>query len=236
MKVSIIIPVYNEQHTVQAILEKVLALPLDKEVVVVNDCSDDNTEEILRGIKHPDLRIIHGIENRGKGHAVRLGLKHARGDIILIQDADFEYDPLDIPKLVAPIAAGETEIVYGSRFMEANELIPAKQRIANRYFNILTNVIHKTQFTDVCNCYKVFRADIIKGIELTSDGFEVCHEITGKLAGGYRLRDIPIHFHPNTRAEGKKVSWTDIFASTWAILKFSGPGRLRKLFRCRGKS
>ena len=235
MKISIIIPVYNEQHTVKSILEKVLALPLDKEVIVVNDCSDDNTEAILKGMQHPDLRVIHGIENRGKGHAIRLGLKHVRGDIVLIQDADFEYDPADIPELVKPIINGNADVVYGSRFMNPNDLIPLKQLVANKYFNILTNIINKSHFTDVCNCYKVFRADVIRSIPLTSDGFEVCHEITAKLAGKYRFRDIPVHYRPRTRAEGKKVSWTDIFPSTWTILKFSWLRFIRRLLHRKRK-
>ena len=233
MKVSIIIPVYNEQNTVRTVLDNVLTLPIEKEVIVVNDCSSDDTEAILKKMRHPDLRVIHGIENRGKGHAIRLGMKHVRGDIVLIQDADFEYDPADIPALVEPIVSGKADVVYGSRFMETNELIPLKQLIANKYFNILTNVLHGSHFTDVCNCYKVFRADIIKGIELKSDGFEVCHEITANLVGSYRFKDIPIRYRPRTKAEGKKVSWSDIFPSTWAILRFGWRKALRRLINKR---
>jgi len=221
MKVSIIIPVYNEQNTIRAIVEKVIALPLEKEVIVVNDCSDDNTESVLRGLSHPDLKIIHGGVNRGKGRAIREGFKLVKGDIVLIQDADFEYDPGDIPKLVASLTVGDADIVYGSRFMERNNLIPLKQLIANRYFTILTNLLHGSNFTDVCTCYKVFRSDIIASIELQSDGFEICHEITAKLVGRYRFKDVPVSFKPRTRAEGKKVSWTDIFPSTYAIIKFA---------------
>ena len=117
MKISIIIPVFNEQNTIREVLDKVLALPIDKEVVVVNDCWSDDTEAILKDIRYPDLRIIHGIENRGKGHALRLGMKHVRGDIVLVQDADFEYDPRDIPSLVEPIMSGRADVVYESRFM-----------------------------------------------------------------------------------------------------------------------
>ncbi|MDP8247409.1 MAG: glycosyltransferase family 2 protein [Candidatus Tritonobacter lacicola] len=235
MKVSIIIPVYNEQNTIRAILEKVLALHVDKEVIVVNDCSSDDTEAILRSIKHPDLRVIHGIENRGKGHALRLGLKHIRGDVVLIQDADFEYDPADIPSLLEPIVSGNADVVYGSRFMEPNEHIPLKQLIANKYFNILTNLLHGSSFTDVCNCYKVFKAGIIKGIDLRSDGFEVCHEITANLVGEYCFKDVPIRYRPRTRAEGKKVSWMDIFPSTWAILRFGWRKAYQRLVRGRKK-
>ena len=220
MKISIVIPVYNEQNTIQSIIERVSDLPLEKEIIVVNDCSSDNTEAILRGMTCPDLKIVHGDVNRGKGHAIREGFKLATGDIILVQDADFEYDPNDIPKLVEPIIRGDSDIVYGSRFIESNSLIPLKQLIANKYFNILTNILHRSRFTDVCNCYKVFRAEIIKGLDLQSVGFEICHEITANLVGKYRFKDIPINYRPRSRAEGKKVSWMDIFPSTWAILKF----------------
>jgi len=227
MKISIVIPVYNEQNTIRAILDKVIALPMEKEVIVVNDCSDDSTESILRGYSHPDMKIIHGEVNRGKGYAVREGFKLVTGDIVLIQDADFEYDPGDIPKIVEPIIVGDADIVYGSRFMEPNELIPLKQLIANKYFTILTNILHRAHFTDVCNCYKIFRSEIIKEIELQSDGFEICHEITAKLVGRYRFKDIPVNFRPRTRAEGKKVSWTDIFPHTFAIIKFAWQTGLR---------
>lgn len=220
MKVSIVIPVYNEQNTIRTILDKVLALPFEKEVIVVNDCSNDDTESILRELSHPDLKVVHGEVNRGKGHAVREGFRIATGDVVLIQDADLEYDPDDIPGLLEPIAAGCADVVYGSRFMRPNELIPLKQLVANKYFTALTNILHGSHFTDVCNCYKVFRSHVIKGLELESEGFEVCHEITAKLAGRYRFKDVPIHYRPRTRAEGKKVSWTDIFPSTWAIIKF----------------
>ncbi len=233
MKTSIIIPVYNEQNTVQLVLGKVLALPIEKEVIVVNDCSSDDTEAILKSMRDPTLRIIHGIENRGKGHAIRLGIKHAIGDIILIQDADFEYDPADIPSLLQPIINDEADIVYGSRFMSPNKSIPFKQRLANRYFNILANLLHGSEFTDVCNCYKVFKAQIIKGIVLRSDGFEVCHEITAKLVGRHRFKDVSISYRPRTKAEGKKVSWADIFPGTWAILRFGWKNPFRRLDRKR---
>jgi dolichol-phosphate mannosyltransferase len=221
MKISIVIPVYNEQNTIRAVLDKVMALPIEKEVIVVNDCSDDDTESILRGYSHPAVKIIHGEINRGKGRALRDGFKLVTGGIVLIQDADFEYDSSDIPRLVQPIISGEADIVYGSRFMKPNRLIPLKQLIANRYFTVLTNILHGSGFTDVCTCYKVFRSEIIKGIGLQSDGFEICHEITAKLVGRYRFKDIPVNFRPRTRAEGKKVSWTDIFPSTYAIIKFA---------------
>src|SRR5271157_2060260 len=223
---SIIIPVYNERTTVMQLLEQVARQPvsLHKELIIVDDCSTDGTREFLQ---QADLERVLGNngtnsvklalheKNQGKGAGVRTGLSQATGEIVLIQDADLEYDPGDYPILVAPILEGHADAVFGNRFHNGPHRVPRYWRyILNRFFSLLCNMLTGLAIHDVTACYKVFRRELFSQIHIRSDRFSIETEITVKLAKlGTRIYEVPIVYHGRTYAEGKKISWTDgVFA------------------------
>ena len=186
-------------------------LPADREIIVVNDGSSDGTRGILERLNGtPHLRIVHAERNRGKGHAIRLGLNAARGDVIAIQDADLELDPAQLAMLVAPILAGEAEVVYGSRFLAGTPAAPAVTVIANRALTALTNLLYGSAITDMETCYKIMRTTVARGLGLTADRFDIEPEITARLLNsGHRIVERPVTFTPRSRAAGKKIGWRD---------------------------
>jgi len=186
-------------------------LPADREIIVVNDGSSDGTRAILERLNGtPHLRIVHAERNRGKGHAIRLGLNAARGDVIAIQDADLELDPAQLAMLVAPILAGEAEVVYGSRFLAGTPAAPALTVIANRALTALTNLLYGSAITDMETCYKIMRTTVARGLGLTADRFDIEPEITARLLNsGHRIVERPVTFTPRSRAAGKKIGWRD---------------------------
>jgi len=223
MKLSVIIPVYNEANTVERLIDRVALVPVDKEIIVVDDCSTDGTREQLKKIerKYPNIQVFYSSPNRGKGHAIKIGFKLAKGDIVLVQDADMEYDPADYPNILAPYAQGKALAVYGSRFLGECRNMIFPQFFANKFFNFLTNIIHGSRLTDTCTCYKSFRSDIIKSLPLECDGFEICHEINARLLkGGCGIVEVPIRYFARRSSEGKKVKWKVFFTSTYTILKY----------------
>lgn len=222
MKLSVIIPVYNEEETVGEILARVLALEIDKEIIVVDDGSTDGTCEILARFKAENsdtVRVITQDRNSGKGAAVRAGIAAAAGDVIAIQDADLEYAPEEIPNLLEPINNGEAEVVYGSRFLGArggNIL----HYLGNRVLTCITNVLYGTKLTDMETCYKVVRADALKALPLSADRFDIEPEITARLArAGHRILEVPVTYYGRSFAAGKKIKWADGFAALWTLLK-----------------
>lgn len=220
MKVSVIIPVYNEESTVGEVIERVDAVDVDKEIIVVDDGSTDRTGQILR--RHASkLRHIHDARaNLGKGAAIRAGLTYAGGDVVLIQDADLELDPTEWSRLLAPISAGETEVVYGSRFLQPNR-VRLRTRLANRLIVLATNLLYDSRLTDTYTAYKVFRTEVIRGLRLTSHGFEIEAEITAKLLRlGHRIVEVPISYRPRSEAEGKKIRWRDGLVALWTLLRY----------------
>ncbi len=219
---SVIMPVYNERETLSEILARVRAVDLEKEILVVDDGSTDGTREILREEeKKGDLKVFYHQANQGKGAAVRTGLEHASGDIILIQDADLEYDPRDYPKLLKPILDGQSEVVYGSRFMASGETMFFLQALGNRIVTVVTNVLYGTTLSDMETCYKVFRAEVIKSIPLRSRRFELEPEITAKLLKrGYRIHEVPISYQGREYHEGKKLTWRDGITALWTLVKY----------------
>ena len=226
MTLSIIIPVYNEEATIQAILNKVreVDVGMDKEIIVVDDGSQDRTREILRQEEAKgDIHVIYHPHNRGKGAAVRTGIAAAQGDFIIIQDADLEYDPQDYPKLLRPLLEGEADVVYGSRFLGgAGEEMLSLHRLGNRFLTAITNLLYGSSLSDMETCYKVFRAELIKSIPLHSDRFEIEPEITAKLLKrGCKIKEIPIRYKGREFHEGKKISWKDGFGALWTLLKYS---------------
>jgi glycosyltransferase involved in cell wall biosynthesis len=211
---SIIVPVFNESRTVQQVIDRLLTveLPVDREIVVVNDGSTDGTGRVLdRMPASPEiLRIVHASHNAGKGSAVRLGLQHARGSIIAIQDADLELDPVQLADLVRPIVDGETHVVYGSRFLTGRPDAPWLTVAANKLLTSVTNVLYGSRLTDMETCYKLMAADVVRGLNLTASRFDIEPEITGKLLrAGHRIVERPVRFEPRARSEGKKIRWRD---------------------------
>lgn len=210
MKVSIIIPAYNEESTIREILKRVRAVNLDKEIIVVNDGSIDNTSKMIQKEKRKDIKIFTHEKNFGRGHAIRTGFKYVTGDIVIIQDADLEYEPQDYYKLIEPILNGKAAIVYGSRFYHGRQNTPILSYLANKFLTWLTNLLYRTKLTDLETALKVFKSSVIKGLRLTSTRFDFCPEITAKLIKhGYTICEVPITYRPRTRQEGKKIHWFD---------------------------
>jgi dolichol-phosphate mannosyltransferase len=225
MKLSIIIPVFNEEKTILSILNKLKKCPignLKKEIIIVDDFSSDNTKKILKKIRNRNIKILYHERNMGKGFAIRTALKHFTGDILIIQDADLEYDPGDYKKLLEPILSKKAEVVYGSRFIQKkNKQKFNKFYIANKILSEITSILYPQKITDMETCYKVFRRDIIKKINLKCKRFDFEPEITAKiLKKRIKILEVPINYHPRSKKEGKKIGWDDGFVALWALIKY----------------
>ncbi len=225
MKLSIIIPVYNEEQTIGTIVQRVRAVDLgaiEKEIIVANDGSDDGTRRAIEAVPASDatpLRVLESPINLGKGAAVRLGLKYATGDIVLTQDADLELDPNEYGALLAPILAGAA-VVYGSRFLRPVAGIPRRTRVANRLLTWLTNLLYGARLTDMETGYKVFRRDVLSTIRLRTVGFDFEPELTARLLlAGHRIVEVPITYNPRRRDEGKKIRWIDGVDAVYTLMK-----------------
>jgi glycosyltransferase involved in cell wall biosynthesis len=225
MKLSIVIPVYNERGTIEEVLRRIeeVAIPgVEKEVVLVDDGSTDGTREIIEGYRDRHTVVLHR-GNFGKGAALRSGFARAAGDVILVQDADLEYFPEDYPALVAPIRDGEARVVYGSRRLrrENRQHSGFLFFLGGIYLTILTNLLYRTRITDEPTCYKVFEGSLLREIPLVCRRFEFCPEITAKVARrGIRIHEIPIRYAPRSVREGKKIGWRDAIEATWTLLKY----------------
>lgn len=224
MKLSVIIPVYNEIRTINEIVKRVKAVKIYKEIIIVDDYSTDGTREILKKIKGKNTKIIFQDRNYGKGYAIRTGIKHATGDIVIIQDADLEYDPRDYLKLVEPIIRGKASVVYGTRFPKMSKkpsIFNNPFYLANRILTIISNILYNADITDEPTCYKVFRTDVIKGINLKCERFEFCPEITAKVRKkGYKIIEIPISYRPRSVKGGKKIRFKDGLEAIWTLIKY----------------
>jgi glycosyltransferase involved in cell wall biosynthesis len=223
--ISIIVPVYNEARTVRQVIDRLLEIPLPaaREIIVVNDGSTDGTRDVLDGVAPVDgvLTIVHAAANGGKGSALRIGLSHARGTIVAIQDADLELDPVQLGALVQPILDGEADVVYGSRFLGTWPPGPWISIVANRGLTLLTNVLFGGRLTDMETCYKVMAAPVARSLELESNRFDIEPEITAKLLKqGRRIVERPVTFDPRNRASGKKIGWRDGFHAVAVLLKY----------------
>lgn len=223
LKLSVIIPCYNEKSTIKEIIRRVRAVELAHEIIVVDDGSTDGTRDILAQIDcGDDLKVILHDHNQGKGAAVRTGFKAAVGDVLLIQDADLEYDPREYPVLLKPIEEGISKVVYGSRFLGG----PRKamffwNMVANRSLTLLTNVLYNSILSDMETCYKVFSADIVRDIPLRSRRFDFEPEVTAKvLKRGYRIYEVPISYNGREWTEGKKISWKDGVIAFWTLIRY----------------
>ena len=224
MRLSVVIPVYNERATIEAIVGRVKAGGLADEIVVVDDGSTDGTREILARLtaSDPGLRVVLHERNQGKGAAVRTGIQTARADLILIQDADLEYDPRDYPGLLAPILEGNADVVFGSRFLGGPRR-PTMfwHMVANKMLTLLTNVLYNSILSDMETGYKVFRREVIQAIPLRARRFDFEPEVTAKLLKrGVRVYEVPISFNPRDYSEGKKIGLKDAFAAIWALIRY----------------
>lgn len=224
-KLSVIIPVYNERKTILKILSliEMVNLPeVTKEIIIIDDKSTDGTRDVLKGLMGGEYKIILKDKNEGKGAALRTGFQHITGDIVIIQDADLEYDPQDYHKLIEPILSGKEKVVYGSRNLGKNNKSSAFSYYwGGKFLSWLTNFLYHIKITDEPTCYKVFRADILKNINLECRGFEFCPEVTAKVAKrGIHIHEEPISYYPRSVAEGKKIKWRDGWIAIWTLIKY----------------
>ncbi len=223
MHISVVIPVYNEVRTIEEIIRRVTKTGLVDEIVVVDDASTDGTRQLLEELKdRSSIRVYYQDSNQGKGAAVRRGIRESRGEIVIIQDADLEYDPREYPNLLRPIEEGLAEVVYGSRFLgAARRPILFWNMVANKILTLVTNVLYNNILTDMETGYKVFRREAIEGIPLRARRFDFEPEFTAKiLKRKLRIFEVPIVFNPRDYSEGKKIKLKDAFEAMWALIKY----------------
>ena len=236
LRISVIVPVYNEVGTIREILRRVACVPLPKEIIAVDDGSTDGTAEVLRDIQDPaallangplpapcTLRVLCHAHNQGKGAAIRTGLAAVTGDLVLIQDADLEYDPADYPTLIQPILEGKADVVYGSRFLGApHRVLFFWHSVGNKLLTLMSNMLTNLNLTDMETGYKVFRAEVLQKISLQSNRFGFEPEVTAKIARqGVRVYEVPISYAGRTYEEGKKINWRDGVAALWTLLHYT---------------
>jgi len=220
---SVVVPIYNERETLAELLDRVAQVPLEKEVILVDDGSTDGTREILsRYGDRPGYQVILRPRNQGKGAALREGFRHAQGQIVIVQDSDLEYNPAEYPKLIQPILDGLADVVYGSRFAGSpRRVLYFWHAVGNKFLTLVSNMVTDLNLTDMETCYKVFRREIIQQMPLKSQRFGFEPEITVKVAkAGYRLYEVPISYAGRTYAEGKKIGWKDALDALWSLFYF----------------
>ena len=231
MIVSVVIPVFNEMRTLERVLKRVQAVPVEKEIILVDDCSNDGSRELVQSLgEQPNVRAVLHEYNQGKGAALRSGFSAAAGDVVLIQDADLEYDPNDYPKLLGPIVENDADVVYGSRFAggETHRVLYFWHSVGNRFLTLLSNMMTNLNLTDMEVCYKVFRREIIQSIDLKENRFGFEPEVTARLArfrkpDGSRLKifEVGISYAGRTYDEGKKIGWRDGVRAIWCIIRYN---------------
>lgn len=219
MKLSIIVPVYNEARTIAEIFKKIEEVDIEKQIIIIDDCSTDGTKIELEKLES-DVKVIYHNRNEGKGACIKIALKYITGGIVIIQDADLEYDPNDYPKLIKPIEEGKADVVYGSRILGRGDFYPL-QYIGNRFLTLVFNLCYQTKLTDMETCYKVVDAKVIKGLNLESKGFEIEAELSAKLIkSGYKIYEVPISYKARKVQCGKKIGWRDAAKAFYALIRY----------------
>lgn len=225
-KLSVVIPVYNEKQWLRELVARVEASPIPKEIILVDDGSTDGTRDILAEMARRGHRVFYQPANRGKGAAIRVGFQHARGDIVLIQDADLEYDPADYDALLQPILDGKADVVFGSRFLgkKNQQALNIVHYVANRIITTLSNLFTSLHLTDMETCYKVFRREVLEKLPLTSNRFGIEPELTARIAArrnpAWRVREVPIRYTGRSYEEGKKIGFKDALQAIYCIVRF----------------
>lgn len=223
MRLTVLIPAYNEVATIRSVIDRVheVDLGVEKEIVVIDDGSTDGTRDVLAGLPAGLARVFLQPENRGKGSAIRRGIAEAAGDFLVIQDADLEYDPEDIRKLLVPVLKGRAQVVYGSRFTGEHRNMFFLHWVGNRFLSLATNLLYNTTLSDMETGYKLFPTPLLKSLRLVSDRFTIEPELTAKvLKRGVRIYEVPISYTGREKHEGKKISWRDGFPALWTLIKF----------------
>jgi len=228
--ISVIIPAYNEKDTILKIIALVKKVNLSKEIIIIDDFSTDGTREILKNIGDEEIKVIFHDKNYGKGHAIRTGINRVEGKIIVIQDADLEYDPQDYYTLVKPIMQGKTKVVYGTRFPRKKDKfwpffhyfsIFNPYYLANKILTLTVDTLYWANITDEPTCYKVFDSTVLKSINLKCERFEFCPEVTAKVRKkGYKIYEVPIHYYPRSVEEGKKIKFKDAWEAIWTLIRY----------------
>ena len=222
-RLSVVIPVYNEERWIREVVRRVRAVPIPKEIILVDDCSTDGTRAILKEMEADgDLRIVYQSHNQGKGAALREGFRQATGDVVIVQDADLEYDPSEYPRLIQPIIENRADVVYGSRFIgDTHRVLYFWHSIGNKVLTLMSNLFTDLNLTDMETCYKVFRREVLQGVNLKSNRFGFEPEITAKIAKGkWRVYEVPISYAGRTYEEGKKITWKDGVQALWCIIRY----------------
>ncbi len=222
MLISVLIPVYNERNTIEEVVRRVQEQPYDKELIIVDDGSSDGTRELLQQTAWPEnVRVYYHPHNMGKGAGIRTAIQHAQGDIIIIQDADLEYNPSDFAIVLRPILDGVADVVYGSRFLGIHRAFMFHHFVGNKLLTFIANVLYNNMLTDMETGYKAFRAPVLKGLTIRSNRFAFEPEVTAKvLKRGYRIYEVPIYYAGRDYAEGKKITWRDGISALWALVRF----------------
>jgi len=220
---SVIIPVFNERRTIEEILRRVKTVDIPKEVIIVDDGSTDGTRDYLRSLEsRGGFKVLFQAKNMGKGAAIRKAISHVSGDIVIIQDADLEYDPQDYSEVIAPIVEGRVSVVYGSRYINpVNDLPLTRYKVGVLVLTAIANLLYSAGITDEATCYKAFKTEVLKSLPLRCKRFEFCPEVTAKVRRrGYRIEEVPISFHYRTVKEGKKIGWKDGLEAVLALIKY----------------
>lgn len=223
MKLSVVIPVFNEAATIVQVIRRVQKVALEKEIVIVDDCSTDGTRDLLRGMSDPGIRVLFHQRNQGKGAALRTGFGHVTGDIVVVQDADLEYNPEEYHRMLRPILDGRADVVYGSRFLSSDEhrVLLFWHSVGNKFLTLLSNMFTNLNLTDMETCYKMFKVEVVRGLNLEQNRFGFEPEFTAKVARKkWRIYEIGISYSGRDRSEGKKISWRDGVSALWCIIKY----------------